>query len=198
MKKLLSSAITIITSTYASSVCANEHWYLGAFYDEQEISRDNQEFNTIGVIAGFQYNKYFSLETRLSTGASGYSSFYGTSKSQKGNYKEDIDSQTSMLIKASYPIFESFNIYALTGYSMTKLEINGLGQINDENSNIIGDYPYQHTETVNGFSYGLGLNYQFNKQLNIFVDYQVLPNFEPSSQISKSWKSYTIGINYIL
>ena len=51
-------------------------------------------------------------------------------------------------------------------------------------------------KTYSGSSYGVGLNYKLNEKFNIFVDYQVLPNFEPNSNFSKSWKSTSIGVNY--
>jgi len=196
MKKLLPLTFSILASTFASSVCADNSWYIGALYNSQEISMQGRDFNTAGVVAGYQYNKYFALETRLATGTSGYSSFYGTPESPVSSYKEDIDNQNSILIKASYPIFESFNLYGLIGYTNTKLEVRGLAQTNDQNGNLIGNFPFKLTESESGLSYGLGLNYRLNEHFDIFVDYQVLPDFEPDSSISKSWKSTTVGLNY--
>ena len=196
MKRLLPLTFTLLASTYASTVNAEDSWYLGALYNAQEISIHGRDFNTAGVIAGYQFNKYFALETRLTTGTSGYSSFYGTPEEPRGSYNEDIDTQASLLIKASYPIFNSFKLYGLAGYTNTKLEINGLAQNNDSKDNTTGDYTYKHTESENGFSYGLGLDYQINEHFNVFIDYQVLPDFEPNSSFSRSWKSTTIGVNY--
>ncbi|WP_185233951.1 porin family protein [Teredinibacter franksiae] len=196
MKRLLPATFTLLASTYASTVTAENSWYLGALYSTQEISTYGRDFNTAGVIAGYKYNKYFSLETRLSTGTSGYSSFYGTPEEPWGAYSEDIDTQSSLLIKASYPIFNLFKLYGLVGYTNTKLEINGLGQYNDLEGNITGNYPFKHTKSDGGFSYGVGSDYQINKNFNVFIDYQALPDLEQGSSISKSWKSTTIGVNY--
>jgi opacity protein-like surface antigen len=52
------------------------------------------------------------------------------------------------------------------------------------------------TNSDSGLNYGIGLNYQINEQINIFVDYQIIPDFEPVSGYSSSWKSTTIGVNY--
>ena len=196
MKRILPLTFTILTSTYATTVNAENTWYLGALYNAQEISMQGRDFNAAGIIAGYKFNENFALETRFNLGTSGYSSFYGTPESPEGDYKEDIDTQASILIKASFPIFESFNLYGLAGYTKTKLEISGLGQTNDSNGNIIGNYSFKHTESEGGFTYGIGVNYQINEQFNIFVDYQVLPDFEPSSNFSKSWKSTSVGVNY--
>jgi opacity protein-like surface antigen len=195
MKGLRPLTFTLLTSVYVSTVSAENNWYLGALYNAQEISIPDRDFNTAGVIAGYQLNEYFALETRFTTGTSGYSGSYGATKPE-GSYKEEIDTQASLLIKASYPIFHSFKFYGLAGYTNTKLEINGLGQNNDSQGNITGDFPFKHSESHSGFSYGLGLDYQINSKFNVFIDYQVLPDFEPNSTISKSWKSTTIGVNY--
>jgi len=196
MKKLLSFTFSILTSTYAFTANADDNWYLGALYNSQDISINGRDFNAAGVIAGYQFNKYFALETRYATGTSGYSSSYGTPEEPWGSYSEDIDTQTSLSIKASYPIFESFKIYGLAGFTKTKLEIKGVGQKNDSDGNIVENYSYKRTDSESGFSYGIGLDYQVNEQVNIFIDYQVLPDFEPSTSYSKSWKSTTIGVNY--
>jgi opacity protein-like surface antigen len=197
MKKSLPLVFIILASTSVSTAfAADDNWYLGALYNAQEISMNGRDFNTAGIITGYQYNEYFALEARLSTGTSGYSTTYGAPQSSEGDYKEDIDTQGSLLIKASYPIFESLSFYGLAGYTKTKLEINGVGSTNDSNGNIIGNYSFKHTESDSGFSYGVGLNYQINEKFNIFVDYQVLPDFEPQPNFSKSWKSTSIGVNY--
>jgi hypothetical protein len=195
MKKLLPLTFTLLASTYTSNVNAENSWYLGALYNAQEISMHGRDFNSAGLIAGYQYNDYFALETRFTAGISGYSGSYGGTTAE-GSYKEDIDTQASLLIKASYPIFNSFKVYGLAGYTNTKLEINGLGQYNDSEGNNTGDYPFKHKESEGGLNYGLGLDYQINAEFNVFIDYQVLPDFEPNSSFSKSWKSTTIGVNY--
>jgi len=212
MKRLLPLSFTLLISTYATTVNAENSWYLGALYNAQEISITGRDFNTAGLMAGYTYNQYFAVEARFasgtssyqfsslgtsySSGSSGYSGHYGTGDEPWGSYSEDIDTQISLSIKASYPIFKSVKLYALSGYTNTKLEIKGLGQYNDTDGNITGNYSYTHTEYENGFSYGVGVDYQINENVNVFIDYQVLPNFEPNSSVSKSWKSGTIGISY--
>jgi hypothetical protein len=194
MKKLLPICIVLIASPLQASEVDN--WYVGALYNSQEISIHDRDFNAAGIIAGYQYNQYFAVETRFNKGTSGYSTSYNTIDSRKNGYKEDIDSQASISLKASYPIFESFSIYGLAGYTETKLKIQGVGQNYDSSGSFIGNYTYKHTQKENGLSYGIGLNYQVNKQLHFFVDHQVLPDFEPSSNYSKNWKSTSVGFNY--
>jgi len=196
MKKILPLTITLLASTYTSSVLADDSWYLGTLYNSQDVSRHFDDYSTAGVFAGYKYNQYFSLEARVAKGASGFSSFYGTPEERKGRFKEGVDTQSSLSLKVSYPIFESFNIYALAGFINTSLKTEGIGQFNDENGNITGDFHYKLKRSDSGFSYGLGIAYQFNPQFGIFFDYQVLPDFEFSSYESRNWKSKTIGFSY--
>lgn len=72
VKKLLPLTFTMLVSTYTSTVCADNSWYLGASYNAQAISLNDRDFNTAGVVAGYKYNQYFAIETRFSSGTSGY------------------------------------------------------------------------------------------------------------------------------
>jgi opacity protein-like surface antigen len=194
MKKLLPLTLAILALARTSSACAEDSWYLGALYNAQDISSDDREFNTAGIITGYQYNKYFALEARLNTGVSGYSTSLTFNQASDINYKEDIDSQASLSIKLSYPIDKSINLYVLAGYTTTKIKMNRSMIITDSNGAVI--FPYDFKTTYSGSSYGVGLNYQLNERFNLFIDYQVLPDFDPVSNYSKNWKSTNIGVNY--
>lgn len=203
MKKTLPLVLTILASTYGTTASADNSWYLGALYNAQQVSDFDRDFNSAGIIAGYQYNAYFALETRITKGISGYSSSYSVDIpdpsfifSEDGYYKEDIDVQASLLVKASYPIFETLGVYALAGYSTTKLTTSGFYQQYDSDGNKMGNGSYGDTETNNGFSYGIGLNYQFNEKLSLFIDYQVLPDYDIYTSVTKSWESVAIGVNY--
>ncbi len=196
MKRLLPVTFTLLAVTYASTLKAQDSWYLGALYNAQEISIHGRDFNAAGVTAGYQYNQYFSVETRFAAGTSGYSSFYGTPAEQRGAYSEDIDNQAALLLKASYPVFGSVQVYGLAGYTKTKLEISGVGQYNDAAGNVTGDYPYKLKQSQSGFSYGLGVSYHISEGLYVFIDHQTLPDFEPNANYSRNWKSTTMGLNY--
>lgn len=196
MKRLLPVAFTLLAVTYASSLSAEDSWYLGALYNAQEISIDGRDFNAAGVSAGYQYNQYFSVETRLSVGTSGYSSVYGTPSAPRGTYSEDIDNQAALLLKASYPVFGAVKLYGLAGYTKTKLEISGLGQYNDAAGNVTEDYLYKLNRSQSGFSYGLGVSYHISEAFYVFIDHQTLPDFEPNANYSRNWKSTTMGLNY--
>lgn len=209
MKGLIPFTFTIIISSYISTANADNNLYFGALYNAQDISIQSRDFNTAGIVLGYKYNKYFSLETRFSTGTSGYSDLWGTRDDLPWeSYSEDIGMQSSLFIKASYPVLDSFSIYGLFGYSNTKLDVTNSREIPDSDGDLIASHSYKDTEKYNGFSYGIGLDYKLNEQFSLFLDYNVLPKFKPtslssqswtfgSSQDDISWKSTTLGINYL-
>jgi hypothetical protein len=203
MKNILSLTTILIATTYASSVCADDSLYLGVLYNAQKVSSYDRDYNAVGVIAGYQYNDFLAIETRLSKGTSGYSDSYSKQLAGSSNilqdsyFKEEIDLQASLLIKASYPIFESFKLYGLAGLTKTKFAISGYVQNFELNGALTGGrYTYKPSKTESDFSYGLGLNYQLKEQFNIFIDYVVLPNVEINPNNSKSWNITTIGVSY--
>lgn len=194
MKKLLPLAITILASSYVATANAEDSFYIGALYNAQDLSA-NRDFNAAGIVAGYKYNQYFALETRLAKGTSGYA-FYYVEPQPGGGYEEDIDKQISLSIKASYPIFESFQVYGLVGFTKTKLEIYRYGPVFDSEGNFFEAGPFESTQSESGLSYGIGLDYQINQQFNIFIDYQILPDILQLANYSRRSKSTTIGISY--
>ncbi len=199
MKRALPLTLCILSSTCASAALAEERndWYIGALYNSQTISMyGSREFKSAGAIAGYKINDIFSIETRLHKGISGYSFNFNESGFEDQKYKQDIEYQRHILAKASYAITEAFNVYVLAGYIKTKTEITTSISHTDLSGNTNVTYPYQYSENIDGFSYGVGLNYQINNQFSVFVDYQVLPDFDIYQDSSGSWDSLSLGVNY--
>lgn len=205
MKKILPLAFTILVSTYGNTACAKDSWYLGALYSVQKISSGVEvqnlpskiDFEAVGVLAGYKFNQYFSLEARLAKGTSGYSNTFGYLEqiAPETYHNEDLDSQFSLLVKASYPIYESFSLYGIAGYTESRIKITGVGIKNGYFGNL-ENFSYSYTTKDSGFSYGVGLTYQLTEEVNVFVDYQVLPDYELGISLSKDWGSTTLGVSY--
>ena len=195
MNKILPLVLTTLALPFAFTANASNEgdWYVGAQYSAQELtSLPDRDFQTAGVVAGYQYNQFFSLETRFNTGTSGYSSYpFSVDGFSDAEYKEKIDTQASLFIKGSYPIFNSFNIYALAGLTKSKYEITTTNSYTDLEGNTTVTYPSLIKFSESGFSYGLGLNYQLTDAFTVFVDYKVLPEL-----MGSSWKSTSLGVSY--
>jgi opacity protein-like surface antigen len=214
MNKVIPLAITLATAIYIPSVSAieNSDWYFGVLYSSQDISINGREFSSVGGTVGYLYNEYISFETRVSFGVSGYSEEYFDFDREAlendiytlvpvGFVEQDIDTQIAFLIKASYPITNDFSIYALAGLSVTQSSLKGSSWGGNSDGSL-ESIAYDDSFTDNGFSYGAGLNYQLNQNFNLFIDYQVLPEFERYSFLAstnsnaKDWSNISIGVNY--
>lgn len=196
-KCILAASIFTFMVGFPYVVQAKSNWYLGAQYSAQELNRRTDvEHKTAGVIGGYQYNQYLALETRFNKGVSGYSSPLSPEQFGDFRFKEDIDYQSSLLLKVTYPIATSFGLYALVGGTKSRYEMTGLQLFLDENDNVTNYTPYKSKHTETGLSYGVGMNYQFNESINVFIDYQALPDFKPYPRQSARWRSINFGVTY--
>ncbi len=59
-------------------------------------------------------------------------------------------------VKPMYPVTESFDVYALLGYGAVSFDYT------------FGDTDFDATD---GFSWGLGLAYEFTENISVFADY---------------------------
>jgi opacity protein-like surface antigen len=205
MKRFISLTCMVLASSYVGSACADDSWYLGALYSVQKISSGVKAQNlpskidleAVGLLAGYKFNQYFSLEARLAKGTSGYSdTFVHLEQIAPETYhNEDLDSQFSLLVKASYPIYQSFSFYGIAGYTESRIKITGVG-VKRDYFNKLENFSYSHSTKDSGFSYGVGLNYQLTEEVNVFVDYQVLPDYDLGVDLSKDWGNTTLGVSY--
>ncbi|NVK56187.1 MAG: porin family protein [Alteromonadaceae bacterium] len=197
MKRILTFALVASTSAFSISAKCENNWYLGAQYSAQEVnSQTDRELKSVGVIGGYQYNKYFSIETRYNTGTSGYSHQLYVMGTPDATYKEDIDAQISLLIRASYPVYNAVYLYSLAGITKSDYEITTRSSFTDIDGNTTVTYPYVGKLSESGFTYGVGLKYQATDAVGLFVDYQVLPDLEFGSAESRDWRSINLGITF--
>lgn len=197
MKNAPTIVSTIFISTVIAPVSAKtiDNWYVGSLYTEQKISLSpvSRDFNTAGIIVGYQYNNYMAVETRFSKGTSGNTFNVSLGGFPAESFDTDINYQTSLLIKVSYPLTDRFGIYATSGYSKTKIDQNGTFDSGD----ILTDVnTAKHSYTESGLIYGLGFDYKVSNSVRFFIDYNILSEFNPNPAISADWKSINIGFNY--
>ena len=122
------------------------------------------------LLGGYNYNKYLSIETRLTT-----------TIAQKDFTKF---SGISLFVKPKYPVTNNFNIYALIGGGYVKLD-------NNNGSNV---------DVAKGsFQWGVGASYNITNKWAIFTDYTSLGH-DISGTILDSNKadvdSLNVGVTY--
>jgi len=171
-------------------VIDNSAFYVGIGYGYFNQSNDNIastaaniEFDVDSVLlqAGYQYNQYVAFEGRYWIGMGDISQSGGLNP---GDYSGDMNAW-GLYVKPMYPVADNFDIYALLGYADTSVEYdNGA---------------YWDTD---GFSWGLGAQYEIMENVLIFADYVNLSiqdsvDFE-SNDINVDVDIYTfnIGVSY--
>lgn len=202
MKKLL--VLTLSSSIYSTTTHAIEltsnDWYVGALYSFQKLDIkgvDTLGINNAGITAGYKYDEVFSLEYRHSTSISSDSLTYPTPRYTSNSSEQEIDYQIGLLAKAAYDITPKLSIYGLAGYDKTKVHLKEEGNSTDFNGNITSSFTKNYAEHIEGFTYGLGFNYQLSNELTFFIDYQVLPELKPPhGAITTSRDSANLGVYY--
>ncbi|OBP16678.1 hypothetical protein A5320_04630 [Rheinheimera sp. SA_1] len=172
--------------------------YLGGSYSTQQYANSNNGRNlqTLGMTLGYRLNDYLSFESRLNRGVSGYSTRYELPGSTIGDYREQLGWQSMLAVKGTYPLVGNLSVYGLLGYSHSKLEVDLLSSYRDPQNGGITHFPSSLTSSDSGALYGLGLKLQTGKNMDIYLDYQKLPDFAPNHPVSFSWKAITFGANY--
>ena len=171
-------------------------FYIGVGLVESSISRDpcpclnttdDIEDHRYGAVlrVGWDYNQYIGLEGRA------LKTFDSSAFSETTHY--------GVYVKPQYHILDSVNLYVLLGYGKTIVDIDN-GNISTEDS-------------VSGFAYGIGFEYDFSKENSqgeytrvfdnqgdqeegwgLWVDYQRLLHNEGSSNLDTD--IVTAGITY--
>ncbi len=136
----------------------NSAFYVGIGYGYFDQTNDNiansgrsVEFEADSILlqAGYQYNEYVAFEGRywIGVGDIDQSGFDASTRSG------DFDAW-GLYVKPMYPVTEAFDIYALLGYASSSLDIDNGGSWDTD-----------------GFSWGLGAQYEVMDNILIFADY---------------------------
>jgi len=152
--------ITPIEPTMEAPIVDDSAFYIGLGYGYFNQSIDNiaipgvtdieLDTNSIFLQAGYQYNQYVAVEGRYWFGISDISQSGGVNP---GDHSGDLDAW-GIYVKPMYPVADNFDIYALLGYVDTSVEYN--------------DGAYWDTD---GFSWGIGAQYEVMDNVLIFADY---------------------------
>jgi len=173
-------------------------FYVGAAYGWQNLTIDSvkdingvpllgdldKNFGSIMIDAGYKFNPYIAVEGRY---------WFGLSSSNNLGWRSDLSNDITvdawgLYVKPMYPVTDAFNIYALLGYGAT---------------DVTYDRPFGGTltsDSVDGFSWGLGADYAFTDNVSVFVDYVSLVDDERTNigfdNANVSVESVNFGVNY--
>lgn len=201
MKKIF-LLLFIFNSTAYASQNDKQDIYVGLLHSTQMIadipSHNYQTMGAIGVIMGYEFSDYFSLEARFTMGSQGEINFYDHDHDTRDE-KEKLVSQNSLSAKISLPVSQNFKIYSLAGITKTKTERSYSKYTSDQIGNEDELIDYNYVLLGSALSYGIGIDYNASDSLSIFIDYQSvfqhIKDNEYEADIN-SWKGLTSGILY--
>lgn len=150
---------------------------------------------------GFKFNKYLSIEGRAGLSTVNNKASYNistTSNTTTGAGTEtavttstfdrsesNLDSLYGIYLKGQLPVTNNANIFALAGYSdsestvethtgnvleTTEVTDTTTGEVSSSTSFVSGPGSSRKV-SANGFSYGVGMNYRFEKDVTISLEY---------------------------
>ncbi|XQF89718.1 porin family protein [Pseudoalteromonas espejiana] len=150
---------------------------------------DSLQFTTFYGRFGYQFSRYFALEGRIGFGLNDEPTPLNgivytqnpqdgslTSESIKSEIDSSLDLQTSIFVKANYPITSRADVFLFGGYGRNKLSYNE-GEIRnlaesitgpDTNSTLITEQNYDE----GGVTYGTGIDYRLTQRWQVSAEYQ--------------------------
>ena len=150
---------------------------------------DSLQFTTLYGRFGYQFSRYFALEGRVGFGLNDESAplngIVFTQNPQDGSLTSEpiqsqidssLDLQTSIFVKANYPISSRADVFLFGGYGRNKLSYNE-GDVKtlaesitgtDTNSTLITEQNYDE----GGVTYGTGIDYRLTQRWQVSAEYQ--------------------------
>ena len=141
----------------------------------------DDNFNEVILQAGYNFNPYIAVEGRYWFGMSSTINYSNINPAVK-NSDTTIDAW-GIYVKPQYPVTEEFNVYALLGYGSADITID------DVPTN--GGLQYV-SDSVDGFSWGVGASYAITESVSLFIDYVSIYNDDDDSYNPSTGYNYNI------
>ena len=181
---------------YEEPVVEDKGFYVGLGYgflsadrttrlpgEDRSYTQGTGDYDQIMLQAGYKYNSYVAFEGRYWLGLS--DNAWATISNNAIQSVGEIDAW-GIYVKPMYPVTPAFDIYALLGYAETDYSITN-------NVDVISGTP-------DGFSWGLGVSYEFSNNVAVYVDYISL--YDDDTTNAQGWRVdeeidvTTIGFSY--
>jgi len=181
---------------YEEPVVEDKGFYLGLGYgflsadrttrvpgEDNSFTQGTGDYDQIMLQAGYKFNSYVAVEGRYWLGLS--DNAWATISNNLIQSVGEIDAW-GLYVKPMYPVTPAFDIYALLGYAKTDYSITN-------NVDVISGTP-------DGFSWGLGVSYEFSNNVAVYVDYTSL--YDDDTTNAAGWRVdeeidvTTIGFSY--
>jgi len=149
----------------------------------------DEDFSSIMLQAGYDFNQYVGIEGRYWFGLDSDSTLGRGDLG--GNINADVTVDAwGVYVKPMYPVSDAFTVYALLGYAGADIEIDA------------NNFTYT-TDSVDGFSWGIGAEYRFTDAVGLFVDYVSVYDDDEDFIVNggdvnteATITSFNLGVNY--
>jgi opacity protein-like surface antigen len=147
----IGAAYGYLTAESTASYSSGSESYSDKFVDDN--------FDEIMLQAGYQFNKYVAVEGRY---------WIGTESSidwitDRGVQSSDVSIDAwGIYVRPQY-FWGDFSLYALLGYGAAEYDVTF--------TNTGGLDRVYNSDTLDGFSWGIGAQYTFNDNINVYIDY---------------------------
>ncbi len=169
--------------------------YTGPVYDangnyagQGSVNLLDDSHNEFMIDAGYKFNQYVAIEGRYWFGADTTYTVDGQA------YDVSIDAW-GLYVKPMYPVTDAFDVYALLGYGSTDATISQKFANNG--------YNQWGTDSLDGFSWGIGAAYSFTDNISVFVDYTSIYNDDDTYtttdgdvSLDTTQDTWNFGLNY--
>jgi opacity protein-like surface antigen len=138
------------------------------------------DFDEIMLQAGYKFNEYVAVEGRYWFGMESTINNWNINTTAND---VTIDAW-GLYVKPMYPVTEAFNVYAMLGYAGADLEKHSLNYVSD---------------SLDGFSWGIGADYSFTENVAVFVDYVSIYDDEETyagGEMDYSIDTWNFGVTY--
>ena len=196
-------------------VVTDSGFYLGGAYSyvtaQQTLSADlngnsierevlDESFNDLMFQMGYKFNSYVAIEGRYWWGLDATVDYAKHLLNQDDYYDQSINAW-AIYVKPMYPVTDAFDIYALLGYASSQYAEQ---DITVEHDGV--DIARTTSDSIDGFSWGLGAAYSFTDNVSIFLDYVrmyddtvELVTIDPrvsNAEEDNTLDSWNIGVTY--
>lgn len=150
----------------------NQGFYAGAgasvtMFDDEVVDVDNA--HAFELVGGYKYNAWLGVDLRVGKGISAGESdtYFVGSNEMDGRLKREVDNYYSVYYKPEV-INDEAKLYLLIGY--TSMDFS------EEIDAADGTRVSSVSGSESGASYGIGVGFIINKQVNFNIEYRTLPD----------------------
>lgn len=167
-------SVAVIFMLFSVVVLAdnNQGFYAGAgasvtMFDDELVDVDNA--HAFELVGGYKYNAWLGVDLRVGKGISAGESdtYFIGSDEMNGRLKREVDNYYSVYYKPEV-INDEAKLYLLIGY--TSMDFS------EEIDAADGTRVSSVSGSESGASYGIGIGFIINKQVNFNIEYRTLPD----------------------